>query len=576
MKLLEQIKGYRCGQYVWRLLASFVLTALLHAVLSDAAFTDIGFYGYVNLPLYICLLAVLFAFLCLISSERIVTVTFLLGMGGYFIHAAVQAADYMFSIGLCAAVCVAVWYADTDGLSIPVGRSVVWGAATVFMLAFAVVVGGICVMKYLDYITPCYDFGIFSQMFYYMKETGQMLTTCERDVLLNHFAVHFSPIYYLLLPAYLLIPSPATLLVGQAVIVASGILPLVLICRHYKLSNIAAVVFSLCYALYPAFWGGSLFYLHENCFLAPLILWLVYFLEKEKAAPALISALLTLAVKEDAAVYVAVIALYFLLAGKKRVTPAVILCLSVAYFVTVTTLMSHLGEGVMADSRYGDYIYDEGGLFTVIKAVIQNPVYVFYQVFKEDKLLFLLQMLMPVCFLPLAVKRPVKLILFIPFVLVNLMTGYSLQYNVGFQYAFGSGSLLLYLAVSNYAELGLKRGKALICAALASVIIFAGGYLSSTQYAHFYKNHGPEREIIAEAMALIPEDASVISSAFFAANLSERDELYHIEYTDETADYVIIDLRYEGEAEPYDGYKDNDEYTEIYYKEGIVALFERN
>ena len=59
--------------------------------------------------------------------------------------------------------------------------------------------------------TPSYDFGIFSQMFHYMKTSGQPLTTLERDGLLSHFAVHVSPIYYLLLPVYCLFPKPETL-----------------------------------------------------------------------------------------------------------------------------------------------------------------------------------------------------------------------------------------------------------------------------------------------------------------------------------------------------------------------------
>jgi hypothetical protein len=85
-------------------------------------------------------------------------------------------------------------------------------------------------MFYWNNATSCYDMGIFSQMFYYMREYGSVLTTCERDGLLSHFAVHFSPIYYSLLPFYCLFPTPATLLVCQAVLVGSGVIPLVLIC----------------------------------------------------------------------------------------------------------------------------------------------------------------------------------------------------------------------------------------------------------------------------------------------------------------------------------------------------------
>lgn len=42
------------------------------------------------------------------------------------------------------------------------------------------------------------------------------MTTCERDRVLSHFAVHVSPIYYLFLPFYALFPSPVTLEVLQA------------------------------------------------------------------------------------------------------------------------------------------------------------------------------------------------------------------------------------------------------------------------------------------------------------------------------------------------------------------------
>ena len=57
----------------------------------------------------------------------------------------------------------------------------------------------------------------------------------------------------------------------------------------------------LIYALFPAISTGCFYDIHENCFLAPLLLWLFYFFEKEKWIPMYISALLVLAVKEDAA-----------------------------------------------------------------------------------------------------------------------------------------------------------------------------------------------------------------------------------------------------------------------------------
>ena len=77
-------------------------------------------------------------------------------------------------------------------------------------VAFFLFVSAWAVGRVYSFSSPTFDFGIFSQMFYNMKETGLPMTTVERDGMLSHFAVHVSPIYYLMLPFYWLFPSPAT------------------------------------------------------------------------------------------------------------------------------------------------------------------------------------------------------------------------------------------------------------------------------------------------------------------------------------------------------------------------------
>ena len=93
-------------------------------------------------------------------------------------------------------------------------------------LTFFLFVSAWTVGRVYSFRTPTFDFGIFSQMFYYMKKTGLPMTTVERDGILSHFAVHVSPIYYLMLPFYWLVPAPATLQVLQAAVMASSVIPL--------------------------------------------------------------------------------------------------------------------------------------------------------------------------------------------------------------------------------------------------------------------------------------------------------------------------------------------------------------
>ena len=58
------------------------------------------------------------------------------------------------------------------------------------------------VLRYRLNYASAYDFGIFSQMYYYMDKGLSPLTTCERDWLLSHFADYLSPVFYVRLPWY--------------------------------------------------------------------------------------------------------------------------------------------------------------------------------------------------------------------------------------------------------------------------------------------------------------------------------------------------------------------------------------
>ena len=134
---------------------------------------------------------------------------------------------------------------------------------------------------------------------------------------LSHFAVHISPIYYLLLPFYCIFPSPHTLQIGQAVIVASGVIPVWLLARHFKLSGRMQILVTCIYSLYPAATVGCFYDLHENCFLLPLLLWTFYFFEREKYLPMYLFAFGVLLVKEDAAMYLIMFALLVIISKKK-------------------------------------------------------------------------------------------------------------------------------------------------------------------------------------------------------------------------------------------------------------------
>lgn len=407
----------------------------------------------------------------------------------------------------------------------------------------ALFIGGLTTLRYLSNNAPCFDFGIFAQMFHHMKETLLPNTTCERDQLLSHFAVHISPIYYTLLPGYFLFDSPVYLQVMQALILASGVIPLYLLARHAGLGNKAILFICLAYCSYPALSGGCFYDIHENCFLTPLILWLLYCYEKQKFVGVYVFALLTMMVKEDAPVYVACIALYLFLGRKEYRHGAILFGGSLLYFGGALALLRTFGEGVMT-GRYDDYIAEPSlGLLSVIKTLFLNPAYAIDQMITEEKLIFALLMLLPVACLPFLGKKLSQLILCIPFLLINMLPNYVYQHSIHFQYIFGVTALFFYLVVINARELSHHARKyALTLSLAASVLLFVSQMSGRVDYIRIYRDNYADNRLIDSHLADIPEDASVQASSFFVPKLSNRMELYQ-HASKHTTDFIALDLR---------------------------------
>ena len=185
-----------------------------------------------------------------------------------------------------------------------------------FGAVFTFLICAIGVLRYETYFSPNFDFGIFSQMFYSMKEHFVPNTTCERDYLLSHFGVHFSPACYLLLPIYFIFPYPNTLQIAQGVLIMSAVIPIILICKERGLTNKATAFVGLLYMAYPAVTAGCTYDFHENCLLLPLLMWTILFMEKEKYLLMALMAFLTLMVKEDVFIYLIILAVFIIISKR--------------------------------------------------------------------------------------------------------------------------------------------------------------------------------------------------------------------------------------------------------------------
>lgn len=442
--------------------------------------------------------------------------------------------------------------------------------------------------RVLTFSSPTYDFGIFSQMFHHMRTTGLPNTTLERDGMLSHFAVHVSPIYYLLLPFYAIYPSPVTLQILQAALLTSAVIPLWKLGKHHGLNGPWLLSICLILLMYPAYSGGTGYDIHENAFLTPLLLWLFYSVDRRQPWQSILFTVLILSVKEDAAVYTAAVGLWLMIRSivypkknwKDTLMGSFILAVSVLWFVLVTGYLSKYGDGVMT-YRYQNFMYDaSGSLLTVIKAVLLCPLKALYECVDSEKLEYILLTMAPLLGLPLMTRKYERLILWIPYLLVNLMSDYKYQHDIFFQYSFGSSACLIYLALVNLADLTHTKLSMplkvlpLIASLALSAVLFATSVLpTALYYPSAYAQYHDHYTRISHTLDQVPDSASVTATTFYTQYLSQRDVIYDLGYASRehvlSTEYIVLDPKAESALKTYGGY---DTFIALLRQEGYIRI----
>lgn len=596
MKILyenSKTKG-QLAPWLRRLILSWLVAVTAEFLLAPVVLTDLGTLADISAGRIAAVTAIVFAALLVLSRMGRTVLMERWAMVGVFAVLAVSALwksfTWPFWAGCILVLALLIVYALRGWDSSQVkavsaaGEGRGYGIlAAVAALAFFLLVSVWTVCRVYSFGTPTFDFGIFAQMFHSMKTTGLPITTVERDGPLSHFAVHVSPIYYLLLPFYCLVPIPATLQVLQAAVLASAVVPLWKLGKIHGLPPLPRSLVCVLLLLYPAYAGGTSYDIHENAFLTPLILWLFYGIDRKCGWITALAGLLTLMVKEDAAVYVAVVALWLLLKTAVRregkwglIAGGVLLAGAMAWFLAVTGYLARSGDGVMT-YRYKNFMFDDSGsLLSVVMAVLICPMKAVFECLDGEKLEFIGLTLVPLLALPLMTRRYERYVLLIPYLLVNLMSDYQYQHDIFFQYTYGSTACLIYLTLVNLADirLGKRRMAALLAAVGVAAVCFGMQILpvavryptQCRQYAAYYGS-------LRQTLSVIPEDASVAATTYYTTHLSQRDILYDVRYASRehvlSCEYMALNVSDEKSYKAYGGYG---EFVKLLEDEGYVLI----
>ncbi|HEY1696856.1 MAG TPA: DUF2079 domain-containing protein [Polyangiaceae bacterium] len=423
-------------------------------------------------------------------------------------------------------------------------------------LAYATYFACVTVIAHRNLGTNSFDLGLEDNLMWNLVHGGPLFRATPFDGPTGtHLRNHATFLSFGLAPFYALAQGPETLLVVQALMMGAAAVPLQLWARRLVPAWTATVV-SLLYLLYAPLHGANLYDFHYLP-LGVVFLWTVlYAVEAKRPVLAVAAVLLALATREDVACCLAVLGAFFLLTGRAPRAGAAIAVGAGAYF-----LVMKLGVMPLFKSGAESFVHQYEGLLPpqangfggILQTVVADPAFTANIVVEPAKVLYVLQLLVPMLFLPLT--RRIGLLLVAPgFLFTLLATHYPPLTEISFQYSSYWTMFLfpgLVLVLSDAGRASPVRRRALTCGVAAASL--ACSYFYGAVFQHTTMRHGfdafhwgttPEdvehRAALAAVVAEIPRSARVTASEHLVPHVSDRPFAYTLRFGVYDADYLLF------------------------------------
>ncbi|WP_438015963.1 DUF2079 domain-containing protein [Sorangium sp. So ce315] len=396
-----------------------------------------------------------------------------------------------------------------------------------------------------------------------------------------HGSAHFDPILVLLSPLYLIYPRAELLLVLQSVWLGAGVVPVYLLAKDKLEHRGKALLLAVVWAIYPALHGANMYEFHSLALISPLVVWLLYFYETGRDRLYWVTLGALLLCREDVSLLMCFIGLYAIFdrrAGRTRLGWVTIVT-SLIYFVIVK-LFFMTSSGIIMSGKdaysfayyYAQLMPNRTGLGGLIVSLLTNPVFALKVMLEEPKILFLLQLFVPLCFLPL-LARPGRWMLLYG-LLFCLLASRDAVFSIHFQY-----SAILFPIAFALTPIGLKRaadsapaayfgldGRRLSRALLAAMLVASalvswkfGGLVENASFrggfSRVARKLTPDQEAtyawVRKQVETIPPGAIVGATSKMGPHVSNRKEAYFYPGSERSAfaQYVLLD---EGELKGKD------------------------
>jgi uncharacterized membrane protein len=441
------------------------------------------------------------------------------------------------------------------------------------------------------YLTHSEDMGIMTQALWTTTHGALLHQTvcnivsdnnCLGDI--SRLAIHFEPIMLPLALLYHVFPSPKTLQLVQALVVATGAWPAYAIASRRLGSHAVGVGFAAVYLLHASLDSAVTFDFHAVTLAAAFLMFAMYFMLTRQSAALVVAAVLAMSTKEEVALSVAVLALCVMFFQRRWRLGGALLALALVWVVLELRIMGAASPTSAYSPTIGRYAALGSSPVGILAYTATHPLAVLRTyVLDPARLRYVRALVAPAGYL--ALFSPLALVVTVPAMAINMLSNDPAMYSGFLQYPAESIPIVIFASIQGagviagvgarglaalrrtrvargemWSRLGRVLGQmrltpratlagALVLAALAFAVHDQRDHpLTPLGKSFSWPQTTAHTRAADQLVALIPADASVSAQSNLVPHLSNRRAIYLFPYRDTSADYVLIDQK--GERYP--------------------------
>lgn len=400
-------------------------------------------------------------------------------------------------------------------------RRLLWAAVAAYAAGFA----SLSILRDRAFETGRFDLGNMIQAVWTTAHGHPLEITSLQGEQISRLGAHVDPILVVFAPLWWLWPSPDLLLVGQAVAVALGALPVFWLGRKHLGSERAALGFALVYLLLPSVQWLTLNEFHPVALATPLLLYAFWFLDEDRLVPFALAAVAAALCKEEIGLVVAGFGIWYALARRRRPAGLAIAAIGIAWSAfAVEVVLPHFNHGAASSfyARYGEVGGSPGG---VLRTAVTHPWELVSR--SATHWQYLLHLVLPLA--GLLFLSPLVLVAALPDLALNLLSKTPTQTSIHFHYTAGLIPAFVIASVLGAARLRRPVTVAMVAVGVALAANFDLGavplwrfFPGGETYGAFATRVTQHDRVAARAVRIVPAGAVVSATNSLGAKLSAR------------------------------------------------------